>query len=635
MDSLLNFHFMRPLWLLGLPLLGLLLWHLWRRRVEPASNWSKVIDPELLPALSEGAASAGSKLPLWLLAAAWLLAVVALAGPTWEKLPQPVYQKQDALVILLDLSPSMYAQDVEPSRLVRAQREIRDVLRLRTEGMTALVAYANDAHVVTPLTDDSETISLLLPSLEPGTMPSIGNQPVRALELAAELVANSPVESARVLFITDRIPAEDFTALGQLATGASLRLSVLGIGTDAGAPIPLARGGFLKDSTGAMVVAGLNDAQLARWALTGPVRYQRSVFSDRDIEHLLRPDPGELANPGVQAADTQQRFDNWRDAGPWLVLGLLPLALLAFRRGWLLGLVGAGLLLPSQQGHAFSWSDLWLTDDQQGLSLLQEGEAEQAAETFSNPQWQGAARYRAGDYSGAAEAFAGDNSSSGHYNRGNALARSGDLEQALEAYERALEIDPGNEDAASNREQVEKLLQQQEQQQQQSGDGQQQGQNNDQSGDQGDSQQGQGESQRNQGEQQDQGAGGEQQDNGGESEPRGSNSGNDNRGQPPQQQEEQQPKQDAGKGEPGTEGQQAQQTAQQQAEQQAAPETPEPSPGSEAESASARASAEENERLQQWLRQIPDEPGDLLQRKFNYQYRQRQQRGDQNSGERY
>ena len=629
MDSLLNFHFMRPLWLLGLPLLGLLLWQLWRRGIEPESNWSKVIDPELLPALSEGSASASSKLPLWLLAAAWLLAVIALAGPSWKKLPQPAYQKQDALVILLDLSPSMYAQDIEPSRLVRAQREIRDVLRLRTEGMTALVAYADDAHVVTPLTDDGETISLLLPSLEPGTMPSIGNQPVRALELAAELVANSPVESARVLFVTDGIPAEDFAALEQIATDTSLRLSVLGIGTDAGAPIPLARGGFLKDSSGAMVVAGLNDAELARWALTGPARYQRSGFSDRDIEALLRAGSAELANPELQAAANKQLFDNWLDAGPWLVLGLLPLALLAFRRGWLLGLIGAGLLLPSQQSNAFSWSDLWLTDDQQGLSLLQEGEAEQAAETFSSPQWQGAARYRAGDYGGAAEAFAGDDSSSGHYNRGNALARSGELQQALEAYDRALELDPGNKDAASNREQVEKLLQQQQQQQQQSGDDQQQGQNSDQ----GDSQQGQGESQQNQGEpdqneQGSQGAGGEQQDNGGEPEPEGANSGSDNREQPPPQQE--QPEQDADARQAGT-GEQQQETEQQQA----GPETGDPNPDSQAESASERASAEENERLQQWLRQIPDEPGDLLQRKFNYQYRQRQQRGDQNSGERY
>ncbi len=633
MDSVLNFHFMRPLWLLALPLLGLLLWQLWRRRIEPASSWNKVMDPELLAALNEGSAATASRLPLWLLALAWLLTVLALAGPSWEKLPQPAYQKQDALVILLDLSPSMYAEDVEPSRLVRAQREIRDVLGLRSEGMTALIAYADDAHVVTPLTDDGETISLLLPSLEPGTMPSFGNQPLRALELAAELVANSPVESARALLVTDGIPAEDFAALEALAETASLQLSVLGIGTPAGAPIPLSRGGFLKDSSGAMVVARLNEDELQGWAQSAPVRYQRSSFSDRDIELLLRPGSSERVNPGVHAAQTRQQFDNWRDAGPWLALLLLPIALLAFRRGWLLGLVGVGLLLPSPPGYALSWSDLWFTDDQQGRALLREGNAEQAAETFRDPQWQGAARYRAGDYSGAAEAFAGDDSSSGHYNRGNALARNGELEQALEAYERALELDPGNEDAASNREQVEQLLQQQQQQPQQSGDEPNQDQGGDPNGNQDNSQRNPGEQQEQQGQQGD----GEQQDSAGRPDSGDSNGLNDDPGeqdaeqadeqpgeQDPEQADEQPGEQDAAQGEPGNEsGQAGQPEASEQAE-----------ANGEAEMG-ARASAEESERLQQWLRQIPDEPGDLLQRKFNYQYRQRQQAGDQNSRERY
>jgi Ca-activated chloride channel family protein len=440
--------------------------------------------------------------------------------------------------------------------------------------------------------------------------------------------------------VTDGIPAEDFAALEALAETASLQLSVLGIGTPAGAPIPLSRGGFLKDSSGAMVVARLNEDELQGWAQSAPVRYQRSSFSDRDIELLLRPGSSERVNPGVHAAQTRQQFDNWRDAGPWLALLLLPIALLAFRRGWLLGLVGVGLLLPSPPGYALSWSDLWFSDDQQGRALLREGDAEQAAETFRDPQWQGAARYRAGDYSGAAEAFAGDDSSSGHYNRGNALARNGELEQALEAYERALELDPGNEDAASNREQVEQLLQQQQKQQQQQPQPQPQPQ---QSGDEPNQDQGgdpngnQDNSQRNPGEQQGQQGDGEQQDSAGRPDSGDSNGLNDDPGeqdaeqadeqpgeQDPEQADEQPGEQDAAQGEPGNEsGQAGQPEASEQAE-----------ANGEAEMG-ARASAEESERLQQWLRQIPDEPGDLLQRKFNYQYRQRQQAGDQNSRERY
>ena len=634
MNSLLDFHFIRPLWLLALPVLGLLLWQLWRRSLRPEGNWSKVIDADLMSALGDSSPGVASKLPLWLLAAAWLLAVIALAGPSWEKLPQPVYQKQDALVILLDLSPSMYAGDIEPSRLVQAQREILDVLRLRNEGMTALVAYANDAHVVTPLTDDSATIALLLPTLQPGMMPSIGNQPLAALKLAAQLVENSPVQSARVLFVTDGIPREDFPALEQLAANANLRLSILGIGTATGAPIPLSQGGFLKDSRGEMVVAGLNDAELSAWALGSPLRYQQSNVSDRDIEQLLQAGAAELSSGGIEAVDVEQQFDTWLDAGPWLVLALLPLALLAFRRGWLLGLVATGLLLPSQESYAFSWSDLWQTDDQQGFSLLQQGEAEQAAGTFSDPQWQAAARYRAGDYSGAAEAFANDDSSDGHYNRGNALARSGELEQALEAYDRSLELDPDNADAASNRELVEDLIQQQQQQQQQqqSGDDQDdqqqdQDQEQQQNQDQGKQQDKPGEGEQREQDSDANNQDGDQQQNAGQSEQQDADDPQQNPDQKTQQQQQQQP--DAAGDEQRPPQEQAAESG----------ETPDEQPGDQAEASSGNASDreadEQEERLQQWLRQIPDEPGDLLQRKFNYQYRQRQQSGGEQPEERY
>ncbi len=628
MNSLFDFHFIRPLWLLALPVLGLLLWQLWRRRLRPEGNWSKVIDADLLSVLGDGSPGDASKLPLWLLATAWLLAVIALAGPSWQKLPQPVYQKQDALVILLDLSPSMYASDVEPSRLVQAQREIHDVLRLRTEGMTALVAYANDAHVVTPLTDDTATIALLLPSLQPGMMPSIGNQPLIALTLAAQLVENSPVRAARVLFVTDGIPREDFPALEKLAAESNLRLSILGIGTSTGAPIPLSQGGFLKDSRGEMVVAGLNDAELSAWALGSPLRYQQSNVSDRDIEQLLQAGAAELSSEGIDAVAVEQQFDTWLDAGPWLVLALLPLALLAFRRGWLLGLVAVGLVLPSQESYAFSWSDLWQTDDQQGFSLLQQGDAEQAVETFSDPQWQAAARYRAGDYSGAAEAFANDDSSDGHYNRGNALARSGELEQALEAYDRALELNPDNADAASNRELIETLMQQQ-QQQQQSGDDQEDQQQNPDQDQQQNQDQGKQQGDSGEGEQREQDAGdnnqdGDEQQNPG---PAGEQDADDPQQKPEQQAQQQQPDGTGDEKQPAQE-----QTV-------ASGETSDEQPGDQPEAnngnARDRAADKQEERLQQWLRQIPDEPGDLLQRKFNYQYRQRQQRGDDNPEERY
>ncbi len=358
MDSLLDFHFLRPLWLLAILPCALLLWALWHY-YRPRGNWQQVIDSDLLPSLTSDSISQSSRAPLVLAAIAWFTTIVALAGPSWQQLPQPSYQKQDALIILLDLSPSMYATDIQPSRLVQAQREIRDILKLRREGLTALIAYAGDAHVVTPLTDDTETIELLLPALEPAIMPSIGNQPLAALELAAELVANSPSQSARVLFVSDEIPAADFKSLQKLAAKHQLELSILGIGSESGAPIPLTQGGFLKNSRGEVVVAGLNGDEMAAWAHSIGARYQLSTYSDRDIDALLRPSLNDAALDANASLDATQQFDTWLDAGPWLLLAVLPLALLGFRRGWLLGLMASALMLPAEDSYALSWSDLW------------------------------------------------------------------------------------------------------------------------------------------------------------------------------------------------------------------------------------------------------------------------------------
>ncbi len=609
MDSLLDFHFLRPLWLLAILPCALLLWALWHY-YRPRGNWQQVIDSDLLPSLTSDSISQSSRAPLVLAAIAWFTTIVALAGPSWQQLPQPSYQKQDALIILLDLSPSMYATDIQPSRLVQAQREIRDILKLRREGLTALIAYAGDAHVVTPLTDDTETIELLLPALEPAIMPSIGNQPLAALELAAELVANSPSQSARVLFVSDEIPAADFKSLQKLAAKHQLELSILGIGSESGAPIPLTQGGFLKNSRGEVVVAGLNGDEMAAWAHSIGARYQLSTYSDRDIDALLRPSLNDAALDANASLDATQQFDTWLDAGPWLLLAVLPLALLGFRRGWLLGLMASALMLPAEDSYALSWSDLWQSDDQQGQRLLQQQQPEQAAQAFADEQWRGVAQYRAGDYGGAAESFATEDSSTAHYNRGNALAQTGELEAALSAYERALELDPENADAASNKQQVEEALEQQQQQQSDQGEG--EGEDQDQE----DSKQGEDSG--------DQGENSENQDDASQNQGESDDASSDQAGEQPDDKSTSDQQGDEGEDQAGGDKQDDEAEEQARAEQQSA-EQEQQQPGESAEAATANS--EQDERLKQWLRQIPDEPGDLLQRKFNYQYRQQQNRG--------
>src|SRR6056297_1877085 len=197
-------HLIRPWWLLAIVPALLVAWY-WARRRTGGSHWESSIAPELLAVLLEPRGGGRSRRLPWIVALALCAGAVGLAGPSWERLPQPVEQRSDALVVLLDLSLSMYAEDVAPSRLVRARQKIADVLRQRTEGFTALVAYAGDAHAVVPLTDDTATIENLLMSLRPDMMPVLGSNLASALEQAEELFDNAGTRQGRILVVTDAV----------------------------------------------------------------------------------------------------------------------------------------------------------------------------------------------------------------------------------------------------------------------------------------------------------------------------------------------------------------------------------------------------------------------------------------------
>jgi len=152
MNMLANFHFLRPLWLLALLPLAGLQWAMWRRRAASRS-WQSVVDPRLLPHLLIGSDARQSRALPFAIALGGVLAIFALAGPAWRKIEQPVYRQQSALVVALDLSRTMDASDIKPSRLQRAQLKLRDILAQQKEGDTALIVYAATPFAVTPLTD--------------------------------------------------------------------------------------------------------------------------------------------------------------------------------------------------------------------------------------------------------------------------------------------------------------------------------------------------------------------------------------------------------------------------------------------------------------------------------------------------
>ncbi len=452
MAALADFHFLRPTWLWALLPLAAMALLLLRQRLN-GSAWRKAVDPKLMPWLLESSWRRTGRTLLATVFAAWALAVVALAGPTWQQQPQPVTRSGDALVIVLDLTLSMYAEDLAPARFVRARLKIEDILADRGDGQTALVVYAADSHVVVPLTDDVRTITNLLGPLEPRIMPLFGNRPDRAIRQANQLFLDSGIDRGRILLMTAGVhrPTELLTAVDE-----RFPLSVLGVGTESGAPIPLERlnrDGQLR-AGGEVVITRLDESVLSNIARSGGGRYARFAADGSDLQRLFTA----FDAAQIQASDRQREHELWIDAGPWLILLLLPVALFAFRRGILAAPLLALILLPPDAA-AWEWRNLLQRADQQAHRALQSGRPEAAAERFEDPDWRATALYRSQQYDQAARAFPGDDARS-HYNRGTALARSEQFEAALAQFDAALDLDPDFDDARHNKELIERILEQ-------------------------------------------------------------------------------------------------------------------------------------------------------------------------------
>jgi Ca-activated chloride channel family protein len=605
--NLADFHFIRPYWLLAvIPYISILAFML--RHKLNHGNWAAVCDAALLPFILQEKPVRQSRWQLTTGALAALLAIIALAGPTWERLPSPVFRNDSALVIALDLSRSMDAEDIKPSRLIRAHYKITDILKRRKDGQTALLVYAGDAFTVTPLTNDTDTIESQLSALNTDIMPSQGSNTPVVLQKAVELFKQAGIQKGQIVLLTDGVDLD--RTLPTVKTLNSYRLSILGVGTTESAPIALPEGGFLKDDQGNIVIPRFNVNELTKLAQAGNGIYQTITANDADIETLLST----LDEPILQQGKEQKTLflDQWEDKGPWLLLLVLPLAALTFRKGLLCFALLLLLPLP-KNSYAFEWQSLWQTRDQQAQQAYKNKHYEQAAQLFKNPDWKAASHYKAGEYDKAIENLRNNKTASGFYNQGNALAQAGELEEAIKAYERALSINPDDEDAKYNKDIVEKELkkqQQQKQQNQQKDDKQQQ-------------------SKEESSKDQEAGQGGKQDDKSGQPDTNDQKkSEKESEQQPSDKQPSSENRQQPSKsGEKKEEGEKAQQAEQQQKDKdqekfaQEAGQIP----------AQAQPKDETEQANEQWLNRIPDDPAGLLKRKFKYQYGQREHQSNGNA----
>jgi len=419
--ALSQFHFIRPWWLAGLPLMAAL-WWLVRRSGREKPALPAGIAPHLGKALSVGAGSAIRFFPIDGVCITIMLLFAGAAGPTWSRLPDPLVADMAPLVIALKVTGSMQQTDVPPSRLERARQKITDLLERRAGARTALIAYSGTAHQVVPPTEDPGVVKPFLEGLSPDVMPREGESAARALPLASEILAKQDAPGT-ILYVLDRLSDGDGPAFSQHAA-------------DGGAPVL-----FWQMSRDAR-----NRTQLSAAPAAGVIGLS---VDGSDVDQVMR-----AIEANYQEALSGDERQSWRDQGRLFAIPAALLALLWFRRGWTMQwsvcLFAAAVSLSASEARADGWRDWFLTADQQAQMAFRTRDFSEAARLFEDPEWKAYALLRSGQYEAAAEAYAWQESSEAAVGEGLALIRSRKYRAAVAAFEKAVERDPENGAARHN-----------------------------------------------------------------------------------------------------------------------------------------------------------------------------------------
>ncbi|MBP0637827.1 VWA domain-containing protein [Cupriavidus sp. AcVe19-6a] len=466
MHALADFHFLRPWWLLVLVPAVLLVWAV-RRRGDVRRRWRDAIAPHLLDALMVGERRRLAIRPVHLTALLLALGAIALAGPAWERERPPFLDDKAPLAIAIDLSPTMDAIDVTPTRLERAKLKIKALLARRDGGRTAIWAYAGSTHVVLPLTDDATLLQTFVDALQTRIMPVPGRDTALALRTIDAALAHEEVPGT-ILFLTDGVETAAERAFKAQAGSGRSQPVVLAIGTERGGPLRSGTDGFVEKD-GVRVFARMDMAALKRFGDdTGVPVATFTPDSDDDVAWVQRHVQSHLAQK--QSADNTR----WKDEGWWLTIPIALLGVLWFRKGWTVRwitgvLLAVALAAPQQElraqasasdaeaPRAWRFVDLWLTHDQQGRRAFEHGDFAGAAALFDDPMWRGVAQYRAGQYAQAVQSFALVDSPESDFNQGDALAWMGKYKDAAARYRQALKRRPQWPAAAANLALMEKL----------------------------------------------------------------------------------------------------------------------------------------------------------------------------------
>ncbi|MCI5055606.1 MAG: VWA domain-containing protein [Flavobacteriales bacterium] len=461
-----HFHFENGLWFLGLLFIPLvwLLHYFFNNRGATTSRLESFIDKELLPHLLINKVEKRYWKSLLLWSSLWTLLIVALAGPLWRYRDLDTFIPDQSLCILLDVSKSMDADDVKPSRLIRARQKIEDILNLSQGVKIGLIAFAADPHMITPLTDDRETTRHFLSSIGTDLVYVQGSRLSPALIMASHLLTSAPGHNKSILVISDGgFEDSDAIATTRKLAQDGLKIHTLGMGTEEGAPMKDSNGNFIKKN-GEIVLSKLEKNKLKEISQAGNGQYFDTHYSDEDIQALLN----QIKEKVNSEEKTQQKIRHWEDDFYLFVFPAMALLLLWFRRGFIFPLFLLWISFNIQETQATSFHDFFQNEDQLGKEALERGDYEMATEKFKDSYRQGVAQYKAGHFYEAEKLFRGTQrpevAMDALYNLGNALAQQQKVEEAIGAYEMVLQKNPSHAKAKHNLEILKAMLEQQKKQ---------------------------------------------------------------------------------------------------------------------------------------------------------------------------
>jgi len=418
-DTLAQFHFIRPFWLLILPVF-LCLWWIIRRNNQQRSALPPGIAPHLAHALQVNPTGKRRILPIDGVALCGVLLAFAAAGPAWTRLPNPLQADTAPLVVAFKITPSMEMTDLAPSRLDRARFKIIDLINGRAGARTALIAYAGSAHQVAPLTEDANILRPLLESLQPRVMPREGDAPATALAMGRQILSKSDVPGA-ILFVLDDFNPSNLAAF---TAESDIKHSIF------------------------FMIAAPDGTTLPQLAQIKTAKALHLAPDDSDLTQVSRW----LDQAYVAALSSDERLQ-WQDRGWWLAWPAALLALIWFRRGWTMRwaflLVVLPLLTPTTS-RAEGWRDWFLTPDQQGQRAMNGKNFDAASTLFTDPLHRGYALMKAGQYADAATKFSGLSSYDAAMGEGLSHIRNREYRPAIAAFETALERQPDDPDASNN-----------------------------------------------------------------------------------------------------------------------------------------------------------------------------------------